>query len=118
VVPAKTANRALAAPALPHILGQTVLLLDKKLHQILAMMQRFSIEPGHPDQHSDKCNANFNVGSPYRAAGTTRSVEDDIEAHWNSICRGNLQARTRIRKISNGAIKLWRFVAEDNLRGL
>jgi len=49
VVPAKTANRALAAPALPNILGQTVLLLDKKLHQILAMMQRFSIEPGHPE---------------------------------------------------------------------
>jgi hypothetical protein len=42
-VPAKTANRALAAPALRHIVGQTVLLLDKKLHQILAMMRRKSI---------------------------------------------------------------------------
>jgi hypothetical protein len=43
VVPAKTANRALAAPALAHIVGQTVLLLDKKLHQILAIMRRNSI---------------------------------------------------------------------------
>jgi hypothetical protein len=43
VVPAKTANRALAAPALRHIVGQTVLLLDKKLHQILEMMRRDSI---------------------------------------------------------------------------
>jgi hypothetical protein len=43
VVPAKTANRALAAPALWHIVGQTVLLLDKKLHQILGMMRRNSI---------------------------------------------------------------------------
>jgi hypothetical protein len=43
VVPAKTANRALAAPAIGHILGQTVLLLDKKLSQILGMMRRNSI---------------------------------------------------------------------------
>jgi hypothetical protein len=43
VVPAKTANRALAAPALRHIVGQTVLFLDKKLHQILEMMRRDSI---------------------------------------------------------------------------
>jgi hypothetical protein len=42
VVPAKTANRALAAPALRHIVAQTVLLLDKKLHQILEMMRRNS----------------------------------------------------------------------------
>jgi hypothetical protein len=40
VVPAKTANRALAAPALWHIIWQTVLLLDKKLRQILAMLRR------------------------------------------------------------------------------
>jgi len=43
VVPAKTANRALAAPALRHIVWQTVLLLDKKLHQILEMMRYDSI---------------------------------------------------------------------------
>ena len=36
-MPAKTANRALAAPALGHIVGQTVLLLDKKLLRILEM---------------------------------------------------------------------------------
>ncbi|HET8973409.1 MAG TPA: hypothetical protein VFN63_08995 [Pseudolabrys sp.] len=42
-MPAKTANRALAAPALLHSIGQTVLLLDKKLHQILGMMRRNSI---------------------------------------------------------------------------
>jgi hypothetical protein len=45
------------------------------------------------------------------------SVEHDIEAHWNSIGRGKLQACARIRKISNGTIKLWRFGAEYDLRG-
>jgi hypothetical protein len=33
----------LAAPAMRHIIGQTVLLLDKKLSQILGMMRRNSI---------------------------------------------------------------------------
>jgi len=66
----------------------------------------------------DKCDTHFDVGSPYRATRAANSVEDDIEAHGNSIRRGKLQARARIRKVSNGTIKLWCFVAEDDLRGL
>jgi hypothetical protein len=66
----------------------------------------------------DKCDTHFGVGSPYRTTRAANSVEHDIEANGNSIGRGNLQARARIRKISNGTIKLWRFVAEDDLRGL
>jgi hypothetical protein len=110
VAPAKTANRALAAPALRHIVGQTVLLLDKKLHQILEMMRR--------NRQLDKCNANFGVGPPHRTARAASSVEHDIKTRGEPIRRGNLQARARIRNISNGTIKLWRFVAEDDLRGL
>jgi hypothetical protein len=109
VVPAKTANRALAAPALRHILGQTVLLLDKKLHQILEIMRRNSISRlVAGNGRLDKCDTHFDVGSPYRTARALYSVEHDIEAHWNSIGRGKLQACARIRKISNGTIKLWR----------
>jgi len=110
VVPAKTANLALAAPALRHILGQTVLLLDKKLHQILEMMRR--------NRQLDKCNANFGIGSPHRTTRAASPVEHDVETRGESICRGNLQARACIRNISNGTIKLWRFVAKDDLRGL
>jgi hypothetical protein len=70
------------------------------------------------DARLDKRDTHFGVGSPYRTTRATNSVEHNIEAHWNSICRGKLQARARIRKIPNGAIKLWRSVAEDDLRGL
>ena len=66
----------------------------------------------------DKCNANFRVGSPYRTAGAASAVEHEVKARGKAIRRGNLQARARIRNISNGTIKLWRFVAEDDLRGL
>jgi len=119
VVPAKTANRALAAPALGHIVGQTVLLLDKKLCQILEMC----VAPAKKAEVAGngrlyKCNTHFGVAPPYRTARAANSVEHDIEAHGNSIRRGNLQARARIRKISNGTIKLRRFVAEDDLRVL
>jgi len=65
-----------------------------------------------------KCNTHFGVSSPYRTTRAANSVEHDIEAHWNSVGRGNLQARTCIRKISNGTIKLWSFVTEDDLRCL
>jgi hypothetical protein len=95
---------------LRHIIGQTVLLLDKKLHQILEMMRR--------NRQLGKCNANFGVSSPHRTARAASSVEHDIETRGEPIRRGNLQARAHIRNISNGTIKLWRFVAEDDLRRL
>jgi hypothetical protein len=66
----------------------------------------------------DKRDPYFGVGSPYRTTRAANAIEHNIEAHWNSICRGRLQARARIRKVPNGTIKLWRFVTEDDLRGL
>jgi hypothetical protein len=111
-VPAKTANRALAAPALRHIVAQTVLLLDKKLHQILEIAEVAG------SGWLDKCDTHFGVGSPYRTTRAPNAVEHDIEAHGNSIRRGKLQTRARIRKVSNGTIQLWCFVAKDDMRGL
>ena len=78
-----------------------------------------------PQQHltaevagKDKCDTHFGVGSPYRTTGAANSIEHHIETHGNGIRRGNLQARARIRKVPNSTIKLWRFAAEDDLRGL
>ena len=66
----------------------------------------------------DKRDTHFGIGSPHRTARASDSVEHDIETHGNAICRGKLQACARIRKVPDGTIKLWRFVAEDDLRGL
>jgi hypothetical protein len=66
----------------------------------------------------DERDTDFGIGSPYRAARPSNAVKHDIETHGNAICRGELQARARIRKIPDGTIELWRFVTENDLRVL
>ena len=61
---------------------------------------------------------NLCVGSPLRAAMTACAVNNDIEVLGDTDGCRQLYGRAGLRKISDSAFNLGRFIAEDNKRRL
>jgi len=63
-----------------------------------------------------ECYANFIVRSPVGPAGTLNTLNNDVEIHRDSICRGHLKTSARRRQVSDGTVKPGGLFAEDKLR--